>query len=63
MHPTKSKWIPLDILNHKMYSAMESVVVYMKKQGYNYHQIGGILHKDDRTIWTAYNRANRKVGL
>jgi len=40
---------------------MESVVYYMKtKLEMTYHEIAISLNRDDRTIWTVYNRALKK---
>ncbi len=42
---------------------MESIVYYMKKElEMNYHDIAVSLNRDDRTIWTVYNRAIKKKG-
>jgi len=42
---------------------MESVVSYMKNSlGMTYHEIAVALNRDDRTIWTVYNRALKKGG-
>ena len=42
---------------------MESVVFYLKeKMGMTYHEIAVELNRDDRTIWTVYNRALKKRG-
>ena len=42
---------------------MESVVFYMKDSlSMTYHEIAAALNRDDRTIWTVYNRAKKKRG-
>ncbi len=42
---------------------MESVVFYMKEElSMTYHEIAQALNRDDRTIWTVYNRAVKKKG-
>ncbi len=42
---------------------MESVVNYMKDTlNMSYHEIAVALNRDDRTIWTVYNRALKKKG-
>jgi hypothetical protein len=42
---------------------MESVVFYMKDDlEKSYHEIAVYLNRDDRTIWTVYNRALKKKG-
>ena len=41
---------------------LESVVVYLKERWLlNYHQIALLLKRDDRTIWTVYQRAKKKI--
>ena len=40
---------------------MEAAVKYMKDfLGMTYHEIAVSLNRDDRTIWTVYNRATKK---
>lgn len=41
---------------------MEAIVCYLKEQqGMTYSQIAVILNRDDRTVWTTYKRASKKV--
>ncbi|MEM4398084.1 MAG: sigma factor-like helix-turn-helix DNA-binding protein [Candidatus Woesearchaeota archaeon] len=55
--------IPLSIFNNRDFSFMESVVFYMKETlNMSYHDIADSLNRDDRTIWTIYNRALKKRG-
>ena len=55
--------IPSFIFKDRRLAALESVVVYLKDSlGYNYAQIGRFLNRDQRTIWTTYNRAKKKLG-
>lgn len=55
--------IPSFILRDRNLAALEAVVVYMKDSlGYNYAQIARMLNRDDRTIWTTYSRAKKKLG-
>jgi len=45
----------------KNLGALESLVKYMKENlNLSYHQIAVYLNRDDRTIWTAYNKASKK---
>jgi len=42
-------------------SPFEALVVYFKdKQGMSYHDIGVLLNRDERNIWTVYNRGKKK---
>lgn len=53
--------IPTSIISDKKLSAMEAVVTYLKNNlNLSYHKIAMLLHRDDRTIWTAYTRAKQK---
>lgn len=59
--PINSPRIPLSIFSNKKLSALEVVVSYLKnKFPLSYHQIAVLLKRDDRTIWTVYQRARKK---
>ncbi|MFA5142492.1 MAG: hypothetical protein WC471_06005 [Candidatus Woesearchaeota archaeon] len=52
--------IPVSIFNSDL-SILESIAVYLKdNSGLSFHEIGGLLHRDERTIWTVYSRAKKK---
>ena len=53
-------YIPISILKGRKFSVLESIVVYLKDLGLTYHEIAVLLHRDDRTIWTVYNRSKIK---
>jgi len=56
-------WIPASIFADAKLSALESVVVYLKEEFLlNYHEIAVLLKRNDRTIWTVYQRARKKDG-
>lgn len=61
-HPKKlfveeSILIPVFALSNSKNTLFENLVIYMKDElGLNYHDIGIVLHRNDRTIWTIYNR-------
>ena len=49
--------IPLTIFSSEL-GALEATSKYMKENlGLSYHNIGKLLNRDERTIWTAYNKA------
>jgi hypothetical protein len=53
--------IPSSIFIDRKLSVLEILVEYLKeKRNLNYHQIASLLNRDDRTIWTVYNRAKKK---
>ena len=56
--------IPLSIFKERRLSALESVVKFLK-ENYNlrYHQIAKLLNRDDRTIWTVYNKSIKKMQI
>jgi len=56
--------IPAEILRDRAVSVLECISEYMKdKLGLNYHEIGELLARDERTIWTCYHRAKKKRGV
>ena len=53
--------IPLSIFLDRSVSVLEAVSEYLKdSKELSYHEIAVILNRDDRTIWTCYNRAKKK---
>ena len=55
--------IPLEIFQDEALSPSEAVVVYLKEQRQmSLHEIATLLFRDDRTVWTTYNRAKKKHG-
>lgn len=53
--------IPSIIFRDRALKVLEVLVEFLKEQkSMNYHDIGLLLNRDERTIWTAYNRAKKK---
>ena len=53
--------IPVSILKDRNLSVLENIAVYLKDTfGLAYHKIAVLLNRDDRTIWTVYQRAKKK---
>jgi DNA-binding CsgD family transcriptional regulator len=53
--------VPIDCVCKAKLSALESIVVYLKEdKSLRYSEIGEVLHRDPRTIWTTYKRAKKK---
>ena len=53
--------IPTAIFLDRKASILESLAVYLKEEhSMNYAQIGRATNRDERNIWTAYNRAKKK---
>ena len=52
---------PITILSDRRLSVLESIVLYLKEEfELSYHKIAVLLERDDRTIWTVYQRAKKK---
>ncbi len=53
--------IPSSIFQDRNLAPLESITEYLKDEhDLSYHEIAEILDRDDRTIWTCYNRAQKK---
>ncbi len=53
--------IPINIFRNKKFSILENLTAFLKeKMMLNYHEIAILLNRDDRTIWTVYQRKKRK---
>ena len=53
--------IPLVVLHDRKLSVLENIVSYLKDTfGLSYHNIAILLNRDDRTIWTVYQRSKKK---
>ena len=53
--------IPVSILQDRNISVLENVAAYLKDTfGLTYHAIAVLLNRNDRTIWTVYQRAKKK---
>ncbi|MBT3297655.1 hypothetical protein HN385_01925 [archaeon] len=53
--------IPTSIFKNRKLSILEAIVVHLKEnKKMTYAQIARLLNRNDRTIWTAYNRTLKK---
>tara|TARA_Y100000294_G_C8497685_1_gene313465 strand:- start:428 stop:910 length:483 start_codon:yes stop_codon:yes gene_type:complete len=52
--------IPIDSFSDRKFTIFESLVAYLKNYGLTNHEIAVKLHRDDRTIWSVYDRAKKK---
>lgn len=59
---TKSDFfVPISVFSNLKLSILESIVKYLKEESkLTYHNIAVLLKRDDRTIWTIYNRSLKK---
>ncbi len=55
------KWIPLQLFSDRSLSILEHVCLYLSIVGIKLSQIGLLLNKDRRVIWTVKNRARNKL--
>ena len=54
-------FIPISVFSNIKLSVLESIVKYLKEiQKLSYHNIAVLLKRDDRTVWTIYNRCLKK---
>lgn len=57
----KEVLIPITVYDNKELSALETSCKYLREElGLGYHEIGVLLNRNDRTIWTTYNNAEKK---
>jgi len=40
---------------------LESAILYLKGKGMRFSEIGKLLERDERNIWTTYSRAIKKL--
>ena len=55
--------IPASAISNRSFSTLESVVGFIKDLDYSNHEVAIMLHLDDRTIWTVYDRVKKKRGI
>ena len=53
---------PLSIISDKKFSVLESIVKFLREEFHlQYSKIADILSRDQRTIWTVYDRVGKKL--
>ena len=55
--------VPIASLSDRRFTIFESLVLYLKDKNFTNHQVASMLHRDDRTIWSIYDRAKKKRGV
>ncbi len=55
--------IPASAVSNRSFSTLESVVGFVKDLDYTNHEVAQMLHLDDRTIWTIWDRVKKKRGM
>lgn len=54
--------LPFYIFKDRTFGTLEVIVRHLKEElNLRYCQIASLLNRDDRTIWTVYNRVKRKI--
>ncbi|MBD3164141.1 hypothetical protein GF323_03000 [Candidatus Woesearchaeota archaeon] len=55
--------IPLEIFSERKLSILEALCMYLKENfNLSYHNIGLLVNRNERTVWTAVSRGRRKLG-
>lgn len=55
--------IPITIFSNRTLSTLEHIITYLKEHHkMRYKEIATLLNRDQRTIWTTYQRAKKKRG-
>jgi len=53
--------VPAYLFRDRSVAVLEALVEYLKDvKKLSYHEIAILLNRNDRTIWTVYNRAKKK---
>jgi surface protein len=52
--------IPIIIFENKELTIFESLILYLRDKGMKYSEIGVLLNRDQRNIWTVYSRIKNK---
>ena len=54
--------IPISVFNNDKLSPLETICKYLKENTHkSYSEIATLLNRNDRTIWTTYNNAKKKL--
>ena len=54
--------VPLSLFSERRLSILETLCMYLRENFLlSYHNIGLLLERNDRTIWTVVNRATKKL--
>ncbi|MBI2660619.1 hypothetical protein HYX07_05645 [Candidatus Woesearchaeota archaeon] len=60
---SKEIMIPVSKIADRSFSTLESIVGFIKDMEYTNHEVALVLHLDDSTIWTIYDRVKKKRGM
>lgn len=51
--------IPISAFDNKL-SVFEAITAYLKDKGLSFHNIALVVHRNEKTVWTVYQRALQK---
>lgn len=54
--------VPIESFSNSNLTIFESLVLFLKEKDLTNHEVAVMLHRDDRTIWSIYDRAKKKTG-
>ena len=59
---SESKYhIPISVFSDRKFSVLEHIVSFLKKEySLSYREIGKLLRRNERTVWTTYQRSRKK---
>ncbi|MFH1291530.1 MAG: hypothetical protein ABIH79_03210 [archaeon] len=60
---TEDIYIPITIFENRNLTILESLVFYLHEKNMKYSEIGKILNRDQRNIWTISSRATGKINI
>ncbi|MEK6943013.1 MAG: hypothetical protein AABX00_03050 [Nanoarchaeota archaeon] len=58
---SRNEMIPVSIISDRNLSTFESIVAFLKSKNHSNHEIAVMMQRDDRTIWSIYDRAKKKM--
>jgi len=56
--------IPIEVLQNRKLGMLQSITVYLKdEKKLEFSEIAKLLKRDNRTIWSTYHKAQKKLGF
>jgi len=59
--PREDKFVLIRELTRENLTVLESLVLYLRNSGMRFCEIGDLICRDQRNIWSVYSRANKKM--
>ncbi|HLC50430.1 MAG TPA: hypothetical protein VJI97_03300 [Candidatus Nanoarchaeia archaeon] len=57
---SRNEIIPVSVISNRKLSTFEGIVAFLKSKNHSNHEIAVMMQRDDRTIWSIYDRAKKK---